>query len=181
MKITKTNLAGLLIIEPAVYEDERGYFMESFSRSALKQYCDINFIQDNEAYSQRGVLRGLHYQIPPIAQSKLVRVAIGSVLDVVVDIRPESETYGQSFSIVLSGENKKQLLVPRGFAHGYVVLSEHAYFLYKVDNVYSKEHEAGIKYDDEALGIDWIIPNDQLIISDKDQVQPLFSQHTPYN
>lgn len=181
MNIIKTNFKDLLVIEPQVWGDDRGYFFESFKESALSEAgYQFNWTQDNESYSQRGVCRGLHYQLAPMGQTKLVRVALGEVLDVVVDIRKDSETYGQSFSLVLSGTNKKQLLVPRGFAHGYVVLSETALFLYKVDNPYSKENEAGIKFDDPTLGIDWLIPTDELQTSEKDKSQPLFSDHVPY-
>ena len=181
MKIIKTNFEGLLVIEPKVWGDERGYFFESFKKEALAEAgYKFDWIQDNESYSQRGVLRGLHYQVGSTAQTKLVRVLKGEVLDVVVDIRPNSETYGQSFSLVLSGTNKKQLLVPKGFAHGYVVLSDHAYFLYKVDNPYSKDDEAGIKYDDPKLGIDWLLKTEEIQTSVKDKDQPLFGDHVPY-
>lgn len=181
MKITKTKFEGLLIIEPKVWGDDRGYFFESFKAESLEEHgVDINWRQDNEAYSERGVLRGLHYQLPPVAQTKLVRVAKGEVLDVVVDIRPDSKTYGQSFSIILSGSNKKQLLVPQGFAHGYVVLSDTALFLYKVDNPYSRKMEAGIKYDDAQLNIDWKLPASELKLSGKDKVQPSFGDHKSY-
>jgi len=182
MNIIKTKLSDLLVIEPKVWGDDRGYFFESYSKSLLaKEGLEFEWIQDNEAYSEKGVLRGLHYQKDPMAQTKLVRVAKGEVLDVVVDIRPKSPTYGESFSIILSGTNKKQLLVPKGFAHGYVVLSDRALFLYKVDNPYSKEHEAGIKFDDPALGIDWILSKETLKLSEKDKVQPLFENHEPFS
>lgn len=181
MKITKTKFEGLLVIEPKVWGDDRGYFLESFKKESLLNHgVAINWIQDNEAFSQRGVLRGLHYQLEPQAQSKLVRVAQGEVLDVVLDIRPDSATYGQTYSIKLSGENKKQLLVPAGFAHGYVVLSETALFLYKVDKPYAQKLEAGIKFDDPKLNIDWILPSNELILSAKDKEQPTFSDHTPF-
>ncbi len=181
MNITKTKFEGLFVIEPKVWGDDRGYFFESFKKESMEEVgVDIDWIQDNEAFSEKGVLRGLHYQLPPAAQTKLVRVAQGEVLDIVVDIRPSSKTYGKSFSIVLSGSNKKQLLVPKGFAHGYVVLSDTALFLYKVDNPYSKEMEAGIKYDDATLNIDWKLPSSELILSDKDKEQPSFGNHKTY-
>jgi dTDP-4-dehydrorhamnose reductase/dTDP-4-dehydrorhamnose 3,5-epimerase len=181
MNIIKTKFAGLLVIEPKVWGDNRGYFFESFNKEALfNQGVKIEWIQDNESFSEKGVLRGLHYQLEPKAQTKLVRVARGEVLDVVLDIRPDSDTFGESFSIILSGTNKKQLLVPKGFAHGYVVLSDTALFLYKVDNLYSQELEAGIKFDDPKLNIDWILPASELKLSDKDKAQPTFEEHKPF-
>lgn len=181
MNIIKTNFEDLLVIEPKVWGDDRGYFFESYKKEAFKAYgIDYDFIQDNEAYSERGVLRGLHYQMEPNAQTKLVRVAHGEVLDVVVDIRTQSATYGKTFSIILSGTNKKQLLVPKGFAHGYVVLSHDALFLYKVDNPYSLENERGIRFDDPTLDIDWILDKKEFITSAKDQNQPLFGDHDIY-
>jgi len=181
MKIIKTKIKDLLVIEPTVWGDDRGYFFESFkAQNFIDEGYDLDWKQDNEAYSERGVLRGLHYQLREMAQTKLVRVPVGEVLDVVVDIREDSETYGQSFSIILNELNKKQLLVPRGFAHGYVVLSQKALFLYKVDNHYSKEHEAGIQYNDPTLNIDWILKPEELIISEKDQVQPSFADKKPF-
>ncbi|MBX2816384.1 MAG: dTDP-4-dehydrorhamnose 3,5-epimerase [Saprospiraceae bacterium] len=178
MKSIDTPIAGLKIIEPAVWEDERGYFMESWRGSFMKElgYTEP-FVQDNESASTYGVLRGLHYQVPPFAQSKLVRVLIGKVLDVVVDIRPASDTYGEHFSIELSGENKRQLLVPRGLAHGYVVLSPEATFVYKCDQYYSRDHEGGLRFDDPRLAIDWKVPSSQLLVSDKDLKQPLLGEH----
>lgn len=173
MKIIDTPIADLKIFEPAVWEDERGYFMESFRAEFLAS----DFIQDNESSSTYGVLRGLHYQVHPHAQSKLVRVVQGEVLDVVVDIRPKSATYGKYFSIRLSADNKRQLLVPAGFAHGYVVLSETAIFLYKCDAYYSREHEGGIRFDDQTIGIDWQIPRKDMVISAKDQKLPPLGQH----
>jgi len=181
MKITKTKFEGLLVIEPKVWGDDRGYFFESFKKNSLLDHgIDNDWIQDNEAFSEKGVLRGLHYQLEPKAQSKLVRAAQGEVLDVVLDIRPDSDTYGETFSIILSGDNKKQLLIPRGFAHGYVVLSETALFLYKVDNPYAKDLEAGIRYNDPKLNIDWKLPTSELKLSEKDQEQPTFENHEPY-
>jgi len=180
MKIIKTKIKDLLVIEPTVWGDDRGYFYESFkAQSLIDAGYDFDWKQDNEASSTRGVLRGLHYQVGEMAQTKLVRVPVGEVLDVVVDLREDSDTYGQSFSIILNAMNKKQLLVPRGFAHGYVVLSQHALFLYKVDNHYSKDHEAGIQYNDPALDIDWILKPEELIISEKDKVQPTFADKKP--
>ena len=181
MNIIKTKFADLLVIEPKIWGDDRGYFFESFrTESLLNHGVEIVWTQDNEAFSERGVLRGLHYQLEPKAQSKLVRVAQGEVLDVVLDIRPNSDTFGQSFSIILSGTNKKQLLIPQGFAHGYIVLSETALFLYKVDNPYSQELEGGIKFDDPKLNIDWILPAEEIKLSEKDKIQPAFDDHNPF-
>lgn len=176
-QIISTPLEGLYIIEPKVFSDDRGYFFESFnSRFLADQGLNFSWVQDNEAFSSKGALRGLHYQLNPMAQTKLVRVITGSVLDVVVDIRPQSKTYGQHYKIVLSAANKKQLLVPQGFAHGYHVLEDNSIFAYKCDNYYSKELEAGILYNDTTLNIDWQL-SDLLIISDKDKVQPQFGKH----
>lgn len=181
MNIIKTNIDDLVVFEPKVWGDERGYFYESYNKESLiEKGYDFNWIQDNEAFSERGVLRGLHYQKAPFGQAKLVRVAYGEVLDVVVDIRQESKTFGKSFSIILSGTNKKQLLVPRGFAHGYVVLSPKALFLYKVDNAYVSSAEEGIKYDDPNLNIDWILSSSELLLSDKDNKNPFFKNYIPY-
>ena len=181
MNVIKTNIDDLLVLEPKVWGDNRGYFFESYNKKAqLENGVDLNWIQDNEAFSERGVLRGLHYQTAPHGQSKLVRVAHGEVLDVVVDIRRESKTYGKTFSIILSGTNKKQLLVPRGFAHGYVVLSPTALFLYKVDGAYNFDAEEGIMYNDPELNIDWIIPQHEIVLSEKDQKNQSFSEHIPY-
>lgn len=178
MPFFETPIPGLLVFEPQVWEDSRGYFFESYNtRSFHEAGIGSNFVQDNEARSSYGVLRGLHYQTGTRAQAKLVRVVEGEVLDVAVDIRPESPTYGQSYSILLNAENKKQLFVPRGFAHGYAVLSKTAIFCYKCDNYYSKEHEGGIRYDDPHLGIDWKIPQEAIQLSDKDRALPLFGQH----
>jgi dTDP-4-dehydrorhamnose 3,5-epimerase len=173
-----TEFEGLWIYEPKVFGDSRGYFMESFNESTLSD-TDIQttFVQDNEAKSSKGVLRGLHYQVGKNAQSKLVRVITGEVLDVVVDIRPSSRTYGQHFSIVLNDVNKFQLFVPKGFAHGYVVLSDEAIFVYKCDTFYSKSDEAGIKYNDSTLNIDWVLPRECLLLSEKDLLQPEFGNH----
>lgn len=174
MKITETKLEGCFIIEPAVFTDERGYFMESFNaqhfNNAIRK--DVNFVQDNQSYSTHGVIRALHYQTGQHAQAKLVRVLSGTVLDVAVDLRKESSTFQQHISVELSYENKKQLFIPRGFAHGFVVLSDSAEFFYKCDNQYNKESEGGIIYNDPVLNIDWKLSKDRLIVSEKDQVLP---------
>jgi len=170
MNIIKTNIDGVVIVEPRVFNDNRGYFFESFSQKAFEEkICKTTFVQDNESKSSYGVLRGLHFQKPPHAQSKLVRVIQGSVLDVAVDIRKGSPTFGQYVSIELSGENKRQFFVPRGFAHGFVVLSEEVVFQYKCDNFYAPEYEGAIAWNDSDLNIDWQIPLDKIILSDKDK------------
>ncbi|HEY9168439.1 MAG TPA: dTDP-4-dehydrorhamnose 3,5-epimerase [Lutibacter sp.] len=178
MKFSKTNISEVILCEPTIIKDERGYFFESFKQEAFEKFMgrSINFRQDNEAKSTKGVLRGLHYQLPPFAQSKLVRVISGKVLDVVVDIRKGSVTFGQYVAMELSGENKHQLYVPAGFAHGYVVLSDEAIFSYKVDNYYHKESERGIIFNDPELQIDWKLPFKDLIISEKDKIQPAFNK-----
>ncbi len=181
MSWTKTDFEDVYVFEPKVWGDHRGYFMESFNVSTLKETTITHpFIQDNEAKSCKGVLRGLHYQIPPYDQSKLVRVVVGEVLDVIVDIRPQSKTFGKHFSIILNDENKKQLFVPRGFAHGYVVLSDEAIFAYKCDNVYNKDAEGGILYNDPALNINWMIDENELLLSEKDLEQPLLKNHRAF-
>jgi dTDP-4-dehydrorhamnose 3,5-epimerase len=173
MELVSTGFDDLLIIEPKVIGDERGYFMESYHYRHLKnQGVDITFLQDNQSKSKKGVLRGLHYQNAPHAQTKLVRVLSGSILDVVVDLRKNKSTFGKVYSIELSAENKKQLLVPKGFAHGFVVLSESAEILYKCDDVYHPEAEGGIMYNDLALNIDWKIPAAELLLSGRDQQHP---------
>lgn len=178
MPFIPTPIPDLLVFEPQVWGDERGYFFEAFNAQTFKAAgIEAHFVQDNQARSTFGVLRGLHYQLEPFAQAKLVRVLEGEVLDVVVDIRPESLAYGQWYSIRLSAENKKQLFVPRGFAHGYVVLSPTAEFFYKCDNFYSKAHEGGIHYNDPHLQIDWEIDLNEALLSDKDQVLPYFGAH----
>lgn len=178
MPFIPTPIQDLMVFEPQVWPDERGYFFEAFNAQTFKAAgIEANFVQDNQARSTFGVLRGLHYQSEPFAQAKLVRVLEGEVLDVVVDIRPQSPTYGQSYSIRLSANNKKQLYVPRGFAHGYVVLSPTAEFFYKCDNFYSKAHEGGIHYNDPQLQIDWEIDLSEAILSEKDQVLPYFGEH----
>jgi dTDP-4-dehydrorhamnose 3,5-epimerase len=175
MPFIETGLPGLKIFEPKVFADSRGYFLETFNENTFKEAgIYSNFVQDNESQSQYGVVRGLHYQLDPHAQAKLVRVIVGEVLDVVIDIRKGSPTFGQSYSIILSGENKKQLYIPRGFAHGFSVLKDNTIFSYKCDNFYSKESEGGILLTDPALGIDWQIPADKMILSDKDKNSPAF-------
>jgi dTDP-4-dehydrorhamnose 3,5-epimerase len=175
MQFTRTKIPDVIIIEPKVHGDDRGYFVETFRADKLEEFLGykIKFCQDNESKSSKGVLRGLHYQLSPAAQTKLVRVIQGSVLDVAVDIRKGSPTFGQYVSVKLTGENKKQLLVPRGFAHGFVVLEDDTIFAYKVDNYYSPECDRGIAFDDEDLGIDWMIDTSELNLSAKDKVQPL--------
>ena len=173
MNIIKTPIPDLLIIEPKVFGDSRGYFLESYQTDRYRDAgIDANFIQDNEAFSTYGVVRGLHYQLAPYAQAKLVRVVLGRVLDVAVDIRRDSPTFGQAFSIELSAENKKQFYVPRGFAHGYSVLSGEAVFSYKCDNLYHPQGERGISLNDSSLAIDWKIPTSERIISAKDEMWP---------
>ncbi len=176
MKIEETILDGCFIIEPRVFEDNRGYFMESFNQNTFNNSLNlnVNFVQDNESFSTRGVLRGLHYQTGEHAQAKLVRVLKGSVLDVAVDIRKNSKTFGKHISVELSEDNKKQLFIPRGFAHGFLVLSEQAIFSYKCDNYYNKASEGGIIYNDSTLNIDWKLEHNDLIISDKDIRLPIF-------
>lgn len=170
MEIIYTSIEGLVIIQPKVFEDERGYFMESYKENfIIENFPDIHFIQDNESKSSYGVLRGLHFQKPPFEQTKLVRVINGEVLDVAVDLRKNSSTYGQWESFVLSGQNKKQLLIPKGFGHGFVVLSKEATFSYKVDNYYAPEYDSGIYYKDPTLGIDWMLNSKDIIISEKDK------------
>jgi len=176
MEIIKTSIEGLLVLQPRIFEDERGYFIESYKESFIKDnFPGIHFIQDNESMSTYGVLRGLHFQKPPFEQTKLVRVIQGKVLDVAVDLRLNSKTCGKYESVVLSGENKKQFLIPKGFAHGFVVLSEEAIFSYKVDNNYAPDYDSGIKYNDSKLGIDWILQEESLIISEKDIKLPGFN------
>lgn len=174
----KTEIEGLVVFEPKVWEDERGYFYESYNLNVFAEAgIKTAFVQDNQARSTRGVLRGLHYQTGEYAQAKLVRVIEGEVLDVAVDLRKKSKTYGQWYSIRLSAENKKQLFVPRGFAHGYLVLSETAEFAYKCDNFYSKAHEGGVIYNDSTLNIDWEMAVEHFVISEKDTVLPKFGDH----
>lgn len=177
MKCIRTAIPDVVLIEPQVHGDARGYFMESWRHDKLQEFLgfSIHFVQDNESRSGRGVLRGLHYQLPPAAQTKLVRVIQGKVLDVAVDIRQGSPTFGQHVSVELSGDNKRQLLVPRGFAHGFVVLEDDTVFAYKVDNYYSPENDRGLAFNDPQLGIDWQLPGDTLKLSEKDTRQPLLA------
>jgi dTDP-4-dehydrorhamnose 3,5-epimerase len=178
MNFVKTDIEDVIIIEPQVHGDDRGYFVETFRQDKLEDFVGykINFCQDNESKSSRGVLRGLHYQLAPAAQTKLVRVISGSVLDVAVDIRKNSPTFGKHISVELSGSNKRQLLIPRGFAHGFVVLEDDTTFAYKVDNYYSPQNDRGIAFDDKALGIDWNVALEELNLSAKDKVQPKLEQ-----
>ncbi len=175
MQLTRTKIPDVIIIEPKVHGDSRGYFVETFRVDKLEEFLGytINFCQDNESKSSKGVLRGLHYQLHPAAQTKLVRVIQGRVLDVAVDIRKNSPTFGEHVAVELSAENKKQMLIPRGFAHGFVVLEDDTIFAYKVDNYYSPENDRGIAFDDKDLVINWQIPHDQLQLSAKDTKQPL--------
>jgi len=177
MTATETKLRGCFIIEPKVFKDPRGYFFESFNQNKFNALIGqkINFVQDNESFSSKGVLRGLHFQTGAYAQAKLVRVIKGRVLDVVVDMRKESPTFSEHFSIELSEDNKRQLFVPKGFAHGFIVLSETAIFSYKCDNFYNKASEQGLRYDDPSLGIDWKLPANEFIVSEKDLVLPTLS------
>ena len=170
MHFLKTEIADLYIIEPKLIKDSRGYFMESFKKKWFNDnFRNIDFIQENESKSRFGVLRGLHFQVPPFEQTKLVRVISGKVLDVAVDIRKSSKTYGKHVSVILSEENKKQFLIPKGFAHGFVVLSDSAIFSYKVDNYYSPDHEFGILYNDPILNIDWKCNDKDILLSKKDK------------
>ncbi|MFV8374703.1 dTDP-4-dehydrorhamnose 3,5-epimerase [Flavobacterium sp. LB1P71] len=177
MNIEFTNIKDLVVIIPTVFEDSRGYFFEAYNQAQFHENgIEYNFIQDNQSFSKYGVIRGLHLQVNPFAQAKLVRVLQGEILDVAVDLRKNSATYGQHFSVVLSAENKKQLMVPHGFAHGFSVLSETASVLYKVDQLYHKESERGIRYDDPTLAIDWQVNPNEVIVSEKDLVLPNFDQ-----
>lgn len=174
MKFIPQEIPEVVLIKPQIHGDNRGYFLESFRQDLLEKTLGykVNFCQDNESKSTKGVLRGLHYQLPPFAQSKLVRVIQGEVLDVAVDLRENSPTFGKHVAIILNDENKKQLFIPQGFAHGFVVLSETAIFTYKVDNYYSPECDRGLAFDDFTLGIDWLLPKKELKLSEKDRNQP---------
>ena len=175
MPFIKTDFPGLLIFEPKVFEDSRGYFFESYNQNTCAESdMHTKFVQDNQAKSIYGVVRGMHYQLNPSAQTKFIRALSGTILDVVLDIRKGSPTFGQHFSIQLSGDNKRQLYIPHGFAHGYAVLSETAEVFYKCDSFYDKNLEGGIQFYDPALNIDWMIPADKQIISDKDKLHPTF-------
>jgi dTDP-4-dehydrorhamnose 3,5-epimerase len=177
MNYVQTEIDGVWVIEPKVYEDARGYFMESFKQDEFeKNIGKINFVQDNESKSTFGVLRGLHYQKGEYSQAKLVRVIAGEVLDIAVDLRRSSPTFGKYISIVLNDTNKRQFFIPRGFAHGFLVLSDIAIFSYKIDNVYAPESEASIRYDDPTIGIDWPISEQQVILSEKDQTRAVSLQ-----
>lgn len=178
MTVKETKLKGCFIFEPKIFEDSRGYFFESFNKETFNKLIgeNINFIQDNESYSSKGVLRGLHYQTGKYAQAKLVRVIKGKVLDIAVDIRKDSPTFGKHVSLELSEENKLQLFIPRGFAHGFIVLSDTAIFSYKCDNFYNKEAEGGIIYNDKDLNIDWVLSENDFIVSEKDMLLKPLSQ-----
>lgn len=178
MKIIETEIQGLFIIEPDVYGDIRGYFFESFSKKRFEEQTGINvdFVQDNESRSTYGVVRGLHFQRPPHAQAKLVRVVSGRVLDVAVDLREGSPTYGKHVAVELSGENHRQVFIPKGFAHGFSVLSEEAVFQYKCDDYYAPETEGAVAWDDPDIAIDWRIPADDMILSERDKKHPRLSE-----
>ena len=181
MPFLTTPIEGVIICEPRLFKDDRGYFYESFNKRTFAEGgIDVDFVQDNQARSTYGVLRGLHYQVGEDAQSKLVRVLEGAVLDVVVDLREGSATYGKWFSIELSAENHRQLFVPRGFAHGYLCLTPDVLFVYKCDNYYAKEAEGGLCWNDPALAIDWGIPVEDILLSDKDKVYPAFGDHRKF-
>ncbi len=177
MKLHPTPLNGCFVLSPTIFPDHRGYFYESYKRGIFDEVLgyDVNFVQDNESFSTKGTLRGLHFQKGSYAQAKLTRVVQGTVLDVAVDLRENSPTFGTHFSIELSSDNKKQLFIPRGFAHGFVVLSDTAIFSYKCDNYYHKDSESGIIYNDPTLNIDWILPSEQLQLSEKDLQLPKFT------
>ena len=178
MRVLKTDIEGVVIVEPKVFGDERGYFMESFSERDFEAHTGLNvrFVQDNESCSKRGVLRGLHFQREPYAQAKLVRVVRGRVLDVAVDIRPESPTFGKYVMTELSGDNHRQMFIPKGFAHGYIVLEDDTVFQYKCDEYYHPEAEGGIAWNDPQIGIEWPIAEGAVILSEKDQNRPLLSE-----
>ncbi|MDA9356670.1 dTDP-4-dehydrorhamnose 3,5-epimerase [Flavobacteriaceae bacterium] len=176
MNLIKTMIDGLVVLKPTIYKDHRGYFMESYHQKNINKLLgNVNFVQDNESESSRGVLRGLHFQKPPYAQAKLVRCLTGSVLDVVLDLRKDSKTYGCFETTLLSEENKNQLFIPKGFAHGFVVLSETAIFSYKVDNYYNPDSESGVLWNDLDLNIDWKINKKEIIVSEKDKSLPTFN------
>lgn len=173
MIFTEQKIKGVWVIEPKVFADNRGYFMEAFKQNEFEEHIGkVNFIQDNESKSSLGVLRGLHYQKGDFSQAKLVRVIKGAVIDVAVDIRKSSPTFGQYVAVLLSEENKKQLFIPRGFAHGFLVKSDEAIFTYKVDNFYAPQADAGIMFNDPAIGINWDIPSEQMVLSEKDKNHP---------
>ena len=177
MRVIKTELEGVVIVEPRLFEDVRGYFFEAFSeREFAEQVCDCHFVQDNESKSSYGVVRGLHFQLPPYAQSKLVRVVKGRVLDVAVDIRKGSPTFGRYVAVELSDENHRQVFIPRGFAHGYAVLSEEAIFAYKCDNYYAPQSEGAIAWNDADIAVDWQLPLEDVILSEKDKLHPTLAE-----
>lgn len=177
MKVTPTKLEGVFILEPAVFGDERGYFFESYNQQAFADAgMDAVFVQDNQSSSRKGILRGLHFQTGEHAQAKLVRAFSGTVLDVTVDLRPNSPTYGEHVAVELSGENRKQLYIPRGFAHGFIVLSDEAVFSYKCDNLYNKAAEGGLRYNDPALGIDWLMAADDIVVNERDASFPTLAE-----
>ncbi|HUH32712.1 MAG TPA: dTDP-4-dehydrorhamnose 3,5-epimerase [Daejeonella sp.] len=179
MELIKTPLQDCVLLKPVIFNDPRGYFFESFNQTKFQQLTglEVNFVQDNQSFSSYGVLRGLHFQRGEHAQAKLVRVLKGEVLDVAIDLRPESPTFGKQFSVVLSEENKLQLFIPRGFAHGFAVISEHAEFFYKCDNYYNKESEGGLLFNDPELNIDWNIPECEILVSEKDLINPTFNSY----
>ena len=183
MKFIETKISDVIIIEPTVFGDTRGYFLESYNQKMFEEVVGkTSFVQDNESKSSKGVLRGLHFQKPPFEQAKLVRCVEGEVLDVAVDVRKNSKTYGKHVSVLLSGENKRQLFVPRGFAHGFLVLSNSATFAYKVDNTYAPEFDSGIRYDDTELEIDWGLKAEEIQISEKDKKLTSFKDlDSPFN
>jgi dTDP-4-dehydrorhamnose 3,5-epimerase len=177
MNFIKTEIPGLVIIEPKVFQDGRGYFYESFNQKEFEENIGkIEFVQDNESKSVYGVLRGLHFQKPPFTQAKLVRCILGKILDVVVDLRSSSPTFGKHVAIELSSDDKKQLFIPKGFAHGFVVLSREAIFSYKVDNFYSPQHDSGIYWNDQQLDINWKLPVEEIVLSEKDKKLKLLSE-----
>lgn len=182
MQISETQIAGCYVIEPKVFEDKRGYFFESYNQEKFEQLTGAKpfFVQDNESFSTKGVLRGLHFQKGKHAQAKLVRVVDGEVLDVAVDIRPSSKTFGKVVATLLSSKNKKQMYIPRGCAHGFVTLSDTATFFYKCDNFYNAASEGGIIYNDPTFNIDWILAKEDLIVSEKDKVLPVFKEAVPH-
>lgn len=177
LNVTKCEIEGVFVLEPKVFGDQRGYFLESYSNRDFKEATglDIDFVQDNESMSSKGVLRGLHFQKSPHAQAKLVRVVKGAVQDVAVDIRPDSPTFGKYVSVVLSGENKKSLFIPEGFAHGFLVLEDDTIFQYKCSDYYAPSFEGSVKWNDPQIGIEWILPEQGYLISDKDKIAPPFS------
>lgn len=182
LKVIRTEIPDVCLIEPKVFGDSRGYFLETFRQDVIEEHIgDLRFVQDNESFSQFGVLRGLHFQKPPFTQAKLVRVLEGEVLDVAVDIRMGSPTYGKHVAVRLSAENKRQLFVPRGFAHGFVVLSETALFSYKCDNYYAPDHDAGLLWNDPDIGIEWEVDPSEVSLSQKDALQPTLKDLESYN